>query len=677
MKNRERGILVPADNENFLYISFRTTNLEQENEENIVSRIICTLKYRDDNNQMIPIRGIERAFNLTHTDKADCENYVKKNTQKILRILLGKVQEKDPKLHDILSAKSKSTGPTFQEFFGEHFETISKLFLWKTSTTNGYRRTIKNQLIPVLRSCPMSELTAADYLDAIKVLENSYLEKQRKAYSVSRRDHFASNLYSIAEYARILQVCDTNPLSQVTKENDRLNPMKILRREQHLRKSLTIYKTFNAVELLAGYLTSEGAALGTCLQLMAGLRPAEACGLNFRDVVSFKELLERCYIRVYTQVRPVADDLEGKYTVELKTENGYRFIPVVAELQAFIDAKRDHLRNLGYTEEQISVMPLVHTNPPDTLNVKNPKTNPINYRCTPNKLSKFSKRILTEAIKSHSAPDVPYTENNTLDDGEVLEGSVYNPDPIEYDPESYELRRNFATVMFGVCSMTSVEVQYLMGHKLEFDMYNRAYDFANEDKLLELLSKMDHTIFAVSPSPTKNPILNKLSKSDRRLESEDIHIKNGDSIELKLSDEITRKLSISPASQNGKVRVRIYLQAIEPDDTINIIVNSDGIVSGDINLLPVEKPEAKKTTNVLSKYYGTVFGHPYTDIIKADAVSTSDDIYLDEELNQALRVKRDLNQRRDSELYVKQDEKYWGSYHKSHAEDNEEDGSNE
>jgi hypothetical protein len=231
--------------------------------------------------------------------------------------------------------------------------------------------------------------------------------------------------------------------------------------------------------------------------------------------------------------------------------------------------------------------------------------------------------------------------------------------------------------MFGVCSMTSVEVQYLMGHKLEFDMYNRAYDFANEDKLRELMSKMDHTIFAFGSSPSKNPFLYKLRKTDRRIENEDVHIKNGDSIELKLADEITRKLSISPNSQNGKVQVRIYLQAVEPDDTINIIVNSDGIVSGDISPLPVEKPEAKKTTNVLSKYYSTVFGPTQIDNVKADLVSASDDIFKDEELNQTLRVKRDLNQHHDSELYHKHDKKYWDSYHKSHAKDNAEDGSNE
>jgi hypothetical protein len=553
------------------------------------ARLNVMLAIIDADNKVTNKMNIKKTVTCSAGDEDHYRAFVERNKDSLFRSLLAIAKRIEPEL---LAKTGQSTNsvepPTFGAFYIAYWPQIVKLFGWQNSTSQQYYSTIKNQLSPLLDHKYMCDLSLKDYEDAVNALIQMRTE-DNKEYSKSRLDKFWSNLCAVTEYACILGFCASNPLKE---HSHKIDPLAKAKRESFHRKSLTAVETLKVVQHLALNLLSDPRIIGSCIQLV-GLRPAECGGLSFCDVIYFKQQPDRCYLAVHTQYTQGNAEKGNNHILELKTSNGYRYVPVPMEIQVLIEYLREQLLGLGFTPEEIASMPIV---------VK-PQDKNVDYykRCGPRDISACGKHALSETVGKRYVFEIPSISSN--------EGGQESMLPLESDSQAYELRRIFATRCYGVCGLSLEQLEYVMGHTiLDSQLNGRAFEFANEDWLIDIMHKMDRAIL-VTDRFGGNELLARMARTDLRKLIETVKIEADTPVEFEVKDEISKNLLICPSSENVRVRVRLNFQAIEPDDAIDIRIRSGGmagivvpVVARNIGLAPL------KTTNIQSIYLDELFG---------------------------------------------------------------------
>ena len=666
LTNRINNRYIEAGNN--LYLYYTIASLSKINK----ARIDIKLAAKDNDGKITKYQSIKTSLTCESGTEEYYAEYVTRNKDEILNDLYRVLKVQDKALFRKLGRKSSDINvPRFREFYMANHEYIARVNCWAKSTRDHYHSTIKNQLAPLLDTKPMCELTADDYYAAVDKLHLKRKEA-KKEYGDGRLDQFIGNLGSVAEYAKLVGVCETNPLKEISYKLDPLNKAKD---DQLHRKSIDTKETENTAMGIANSYGSDSSAIGTAFQLYMGGRPAEVCGFIFGDIVYFKQQPDRCYLNLNKQYTQKSSS-EGSYLKsELKTVNGYRCVPVTRELQALIEDKQKYLTEMGFSDEQIINMPIVNMPVPSRCKRPDAEKESLKKHCDPRQLSDCGKSILFKSAGKRKIIEVPLLDCDRTEDGEFIPTDP-SLRPIESDVQAYELRRIFASRMAGICGLTMTELQYIMGHALEYDMYGRANDFVLEDKQLEIMHKMDRAITITdSQAEGKGELITKMSAPDPRKRVEPVAPTLESTAEILIEDETERHFVIIPPSDGSKVTIRIYLQAIEPGDGIRINVKSEGTISGMLTPISVSKisNEPRKTTNVISRYYDDVFGESICDT-KDDTTNNEGDLIDGEDLDENEDYDDSIDEQSAIEYYESESERIWQNNFESTSceEDDEE-----
>jgi len=440
----------------------------------------------------------------------------------------------------------------------------------------------------------------------VEFVKLDYMFKNGKLLSQERIDQYWGNLYCVADFAFHSSVCPENPISK----RKVLNPINKAIDERQKRRSINTRETSQLMSLLAEDFDKCNTTLGTALQMFLGLRTAEACGPNFRDVLNFYDSSGRCYISSYTQNRSNVGKEYNKFSGQKKSVNGYRYIPVPKQLQYLIERKREKLFELGFTESEISSMPLVSEDVSNVKDLEQARTK-AKIRCDSSKLGIAGGRRLYSVLKTRANVEIPCEDDSLLaedpsDEENNALKKIWNE--IESDSQSYVLRRNFATYLFGICGLTTAEVQYLMGHKQDNNKGCVAIDFTAESILRKIQNKMDRLIcFPDIDAEGKGDFFEKLSISNPKEILQRINCAPNSTVQTEINDDVECCFSFVPDSSESSIEITIVLQAAEPMDELKIEFQSEdeltylAVASDAVSTSPAE------TANVLSYYYDDIF----------------------------------------------------------------------
>ena len=231
-------------------------------------------------------------------------------------------------------------------------------------------------------------------------------------------------------------------------------------------------------------LISNGLTLGAALMKLGGLRTAEACGLRFCDVEVFED-----YAVVWVLKQLKNDGLSN----ELKRDNSYRPVIVPRLAVDLLQARIEHLMSLGYTREQINVMPVVSRWDEPTQWAQR------------GDLSGFIREIL--GLLGMTAADwdaVGETMRKEKDRDE-------NNKPIT-DPSAYLERRNSCSMNISVCGIDSDLEDRLAGRKIYCGSVKAEQidnDIHNKDKWPEIAARLERLV--LDPNHSANPLFRPIS----------------------------------------------------------------------------------------------------------------------------------------------------------------------
>lgn len=240
-----------------------------------------------------------------------------------------------------------------------------------------------------------------------------------------------------------------------------------------IRKSLTIQEELRAKRyLLKTPETDDGTGIGLAVMFFAALRNAEACGLNFGDLIEFKFHKGRYYLRVYETTEADGNSLK----LGGKTYNSPRFVPIPKVLSDFLLQRRNYIQSKvafpyvdkdGKVYETIDLFPVVC------------RKNHFSVRCSTKDLSDAGRRLLRYQLKM--------SEEQVSGINVIIRDKL--DDLGEKEPTAYLFRRNMATHLYTL-GFSQLQIQYYMGHRLENTNLKRS-DFTDEELLYEMSVLLD------------------------------------------------------------------------------------------------------------------------------------------------------------------------------------------
>lgn len=365
-----------------------------------------------------------------------------------------------------LSAKTGAQG-----IFSSAFSSLTSLDEvcspdWADSTRHSTLQYLQRNVLPKLDQYGCS-ITEEDMHKIEAELTTAALNSSRSnSNEQTARQSVSSYLYRVDFILRRLSfLCPELPSVQF-----RMEAVHIPQLEQ--AKSLPDVIRIRLAALLL-HLIPNGLTMGVILMFLLGLRPSEACAVEIGTLT-----LESDYL-----VCPVLVQMQGKKKVDrLKTDAAYRSA-VGPYLAVFFARKRlDYLQSLGYSQEQLQVMPLVSS-------PKSPVTS-----ASGSELSAYVRQLLSACGCSkefwHSAAILM-----------VKEPDISPESMAEKSVEAYVLRRDFITRALNCCGMSAVDVDYLVGHA------NRAphmKDYTSPEIQQVLAAQLERYVF--SPTHTRNPL---------------------------------------------------------------------------------------------------------------------------------------------------------------------------
>lgn len=297
-------------------------------------------------------------------------------------------------------------------------------------------------------------------------------------------------------------------------------------------------------------LIPNGLAMGGILMMTSMLRTAEACAPRFGDI-----LFSECYA-VYGVIWQTQGGLR---IADLKNDSSYR--PIILPQYA-VDALRlrmTWLRNRGYTEEQISAMPVVST-PNDPTTMADPKA-----------LSSYIRQILIAlGYNDEFWAAVDTLMQTEPDHDEVGTGVLM-------DPTAYLLRRAGCTLYCNV-GLDPHLVDALMGHKIKNDPDNWISKIRRPDCWSEIAAQMARAVF--HPQHSNHPLISPIQLTTEYL----------DPATLRAATQVSQLgYRFQAVPDVGTVEIRITLESCEPGAPITASVTFGNI--SDVSSSATSAPE--------------------------------------------------------------------------------------
>ena len=224
----------------------------------------------------------------------------------------------------------------------------------------------------------------------------------------------------------------------------------------NLRKSLSLTEMRTIMKFISAHLLEDGRFIALAIMIYTGVRPAECRALCWEDIDFIPGHMAK-----YFEIHKVLD--EHNNPNEPKTANGYRNIPIHAELQSLLTRWEKFICK----EKQIES---IHGNgmPPHRGQLTG-------YICCNG--NDFGKPCKYHSLASFAKEKVFPMLNPDLIEAATYDWSIAKKDKsIENDPEDnitlYVLRRNFWTWMQYATPCTRLEKLYVMGHKMDAEGKN-------------------------------------------------------------------------------------------------------------------------------------------------------------------------------------------------------------
>lgn len=346
---------------------------------------------------------------------------------------------------------------------------------WGTRTSEQALKYFERTALPILDTYG-SDLTQADADDVLEMIRKKAFANTRRGENESiteakvRQHTFDFNrLYSAF---RLLMGEDLLPELFLPVPNRQ----RTIRNEHTKALPLAVQ-----VKQIALYfrLISNGLMLGAALMKLGGLRTGEVCGLRFCDIELHDDY---AVIWVLRQLQ------KKELSNELKRDDSYR--PVIVPLLALdlLVARIQYLETLGYTQEQITEMPVVS------------KSDDPTQWASSGELSSFARSVLgLLGMTDDDWEDVERMMRLEKDRDE-------NGKPVT-DACAYLERRNNNTMLVNVCGIDSDMTDALSGRKLYCDARRAEQidnDLHNRDKWPLIAAQLERLV--LDPVHSAHPL---------------------------------------------------------------------------------------------------------------------------------------------------------------------------
>lgn len=359
---------------------------------------------------------------------------------------------------------------------------IKNRYRWNNNTADDYRKIVSLFTKAIKKETgktAFNQITLQDYDAALKSQCEAYRihhGKELKDSTIRKRKTVIAHVTSFVESNNRMLYADPLRESWGKRKKRKIRKRHGERErgiDQQLRvpRSLTIKTEAKfAKQVYDNRLKSSGVYIGGLIMLFLGLRPGECCGLKYDDIKRMNSESDThiAYINEQEEVS------RGSHS-RLKNKNAYRALPIPTTLLQFInERKKMIMEKQGLSADEISEYPIANAEgsysdecPRDRFSAK---------------ITELLRRCNTEIdINGYSIEDsIKYAQETINANKEVQR---------EKEPTTYVLRRNFATVMLGVCGISGDELKYLMGHELLGKM--KRSEFLDEEMMEELRRKMD------------------------------------------------------------------------------------------------------------------------------------------------------------------------------------------
>lgn len=408
---------------------------------------------------------------------------------------------------------------TISEYWSKHRVSIAKIRSWVLSynkegelvciAMESYEKMMQ-KMSPYLQG-PISELT---YFDLQRALEKVRWSRKEGLYSLSTMAGYRALLsdiyrfaqdrgdaYNILAYftARGKTVLNDAPRSitgiidPALPEAVRLGRLRAALEERvYLPRSLSPEQQAHLTRLLVDRIKDDGRYCGLAIMLYAGLRPAECRALRWRDIVPFADHPERHMIYVHDSL-----DNRGERKGRLKTENGYRKVPVHVELEQLLEKRKTFVQARAGEECNIDDFPICCMG------------NDFKTPCRDFQLSILAADVLN-SLSVTKEELVTYLLDLVAENDKSSEGAG------DLHLASYVLRRNFWTWLQSSTQLDNSEKLYVMGHEMTSGYVDRRRSYNNPEVLWRICCLMDKHVISlllhkkcIEVSIQKNQVISK------------------------------------------------------------------------------------------------------------------------------------------------------------------------
>lgn len=538
-------------------------------------------------------------------------NYTKYIQENAQNIFLRKMRD-NPECEQAYREIYGGSNP-FSKFVGIHFDNIAQLHGWQPSTIINYRNTLL-QLARFVPNSPIPLLRGIDFDIVIQKAEEKFraeqVEKHEKdsGYSDSRLGQFLNVLFAVMEYAASNYDIE-NPMlkSERYRENRskfggkgvKIKPIETLIEKRLRMKGLETESQVSVAREIGDliYAGTDPMAIGVGVQMLAGLRPSEVCGLQYGAIYKFtREGWEhRSYLLVHTKI----DYRTGNPSNKLKTVHAYRAVPIQITLQKWLD---EHVAQVSknicnYVESGFEDQYIVSK---DWKGEKPVKTKDFCRR---------SAQILQEGAKDSKeflGIQIPVDYD---DDGNQI--------VMEENKSAYQYRRNFGSIMLSTLGIKHHAVQCVFGHK-PTKKELRKWLSNHEDELIRLLQEMDKFVLC----PAKNEV-EQAEKPWSRRDYREKPIKLVDGFgEFKNVPALV--LYVEPYSEEDQVTLRLLVKPNEPGDKLEFKVSSEQSVQVTVDEF-CSKSKGADRLNLENDYLDMVFAKEPHSTEESEGGSVDDD----------------------------------------------------
>lgn len=432
---------------------------------------------------------------------------------------------------------TKGGSLTLWGFFYTYFEIICKAFYWKAaSTKREHLLQLANIIIPAIENhdeTPITDYTALSIDRAIINLEKLGKKRGRKAktepYKESTLQQFRTVFRQILKMAEKLNMCSPMLLT----ENTREQKMSRKKRNLAVRRTMSPEEEVKFLLEILPKLPACGEARLAFVIYVTGIRPSEACGLNW-DML-------KCNSETGIEKVLLGQTVEPGYNspkLEFKTSNGPRSIVIdeLAYTLLMIVKKLLLVRWIqeGNSVETFGALPF------------GAKGNSLSKRCCNHDINDFINPVFEKiGIRSDELEGLKKEMQQEYEEFELCGYEVDAND--YYCPSTYLLRHLYATVNVALRLSLSMR-QYLQGHKVDDPAVNRRIFSSSPMQLLMQKRRQEH------------PLLNPLTPKVYAIEAGSPIGANG----------YSTTIMVPP----GVGSVDLNVAAEEPGDTISIRISS-------------------------------------------------------------------------------------------------------